>query len=57
MFLFCFQVYTLNISNPVDCSIKFVSNQNVGLLLFVGIVMGKLLNYKEENNDERKKIE
>jgi hypothetical protein len=27
------------------------------LLLFVGIVMGKLLNCREESNDEHKKTE
>lgn len=57
MFLFCFQLYTLNINNPVDCSMTFVSNRNVGLLLFVGIVMGNLFKRKEENNVESKKID
>lgn len=51
------QLYTLNINNPVDCSTKFVSNRNVGLLVFVGIVMGNLLKYKEESNGESKKMD
>jgi 4-hydroxybenzoate polyprenyltransferase len=57
MFLFSFQLYTLNINNPVDCSVKFVSNRKVGLLLFVGIVMGTLFKNKEESNDESKKMD
>jgi len=42
MFLFCFQLYTLNINNQTDCLNKFMSNQRIGLLLFGGIVMGTL---------------
>lgn len=37
------QLYTLNIDNPNDCGKKFVSNQRVGLILFLGIVLGNLL--------------
>lgn len=37
------QIYSLNIDNPNDCARKFISNHQVGLLLFVGIVLGTLL--------------
>lgn len=49
------QIATLNMDNPADCASKFVSNAQVGLLLFCGIVLGNLLkkNSKAEssNND------
>lgn len=34
------QIYSLNIDNPTDCARKFISNHQVGLLLFIGIVLG-----------------
>jgi 4-hydroxybenzoate polyprenyltransferase len=37
------QIYTLNIDNPADCHRKFLSNNQVGLILFLGIVLGVLL--------------
>ncbi|XP_058058597.1 4-hydroxybenzoate polyprenyltransferase, mitochondrial [Anopheles bellator] len=46
------QVHSLNIHNPTDCASKFISNHQVGLILFVGIVLGTL--YKR-NVDERTK--
>lgn len=36
------QIYTLDINQPEDCWKKFVSNRNLGLLLFLGIVIGNL---------------
>ncbi|CAB1321701.1 unnamed protein product [Coregonus sp. 'balchen'] len=36
------QIYTLDINKPEDCWKKFVSNRNLGLLLFLGIVCGNL---------------
>ncbi|KAG7481577.1 hypothetical protein MATL_G00068060 [Megalops atlanticus] len=36
------QTYTLDINKPEDCWKKFVSNRNLGLLLFLGIVVGNL---------------
>ncbi|KAM9393633.1 4-hydroxybenzoate polyprenyltransferase, mitochondrial [Pholidichthys leucotaenia] len=36
------QIYTLDINKPEDCWRKFVSNKNLGLLLFLGIVIGNL---------------
>lgn len=42
------QIYSLNINNPKDCARKFISNHQVGLLLFVGIVLGTLLKANTE---------
>lgn len=42
------QIYSLNIHNPTDCANKFISNHQVGLILFLGIVLGTL--YKGYNN-------
>ncbi|KAF2984302.1 hypothetical protein EK904_000690 [Melospiza melodia maxima] len=36
------QIYTLDIDKPEDCWKKFASNRTVGILLFVGIVLGNL---------------
>lgn len=37
------QITSLNINNPTDCARKFLSNHQVGLLLFIGIVLGTYL--------------
>ncbi|XP_061116697.1 4-hydroxybenzoate polyprenyltransferase, mitochondrial [Conger conger] len=42
------QIYTLDINKPEDCWKKFVSNRNLGLLLFLGIVFGNL--WKSRND-------
>lgn len=42
------QIYSLNIHNPTDCANKFISNHQVGLILFLGIVLGTL--YKGYSN-------
>ncbi|CAJ1069193.1 -hydroxybenzoate polyprenyltransferase%2C mitochondrial [Xyrichtys novacula] len=42
------QIYTLNINRPEDCWKKFVSNRNLGLLLFLGIVAGNLWKERQE---------
>lgn len=47
------QIYSLNIDNPTDCARKFISNHQVGLLLFVGIVLGTLL--KTESKSDKTK--
>ncbi|KAL1132810.1 hypothetical protein AAG570_010762 [Ranatra chinensis] len=45
------QIYSLNIHNPTDCKTKFVSNQTVGFILFLGIVVGNLIkSYKKQDN-------
>ncbi|XP_053698218.1 4-hydroxybenzoate polyprenyltransferase, mitochondrial [Sabethes cyaneus] len=36
------QIFSLNIDNPTDCATKFISNHQVGLILFLGIVLGTL---------------
>uniref|UniRef100_A0A2M4AQ23 4-hydroxybenzoate polyprenyltransferase, mitochondrial n=1 Tax=Anopheles triannulatus TaxID=58253 RepID=A0A2M4AQ23_9DIPT len=47
------QIHSLNIHNPTDCATKFISNHQVGLLLFLGIVLGTL--YKGHSDDQRSK--
>lgn len=42
------QIHSLNIDNPKDCAKKFLSNHQIGALLFAGIVLGTYL--KESNN-------
>ncbi|XP_044264078.1 4-hydroxybenzoate polyprenyltransferase, mitochondrial [Tribolium madens] len=44
------QLLTLNIDNASDCSNKFVSNAQVGLILFCGIVLG---NYFKKDKDKK----
>uniref|UniRef100_A0A1A9WML0 4-hydroxybenzoate polyprenyltransferase, mitochondrial n=1 Tax=Glossina brevipalpis TaxID=37001 RepID=A0A1A9WML0_9MUSC len=44
------QIYTLNINNPTDCAKKFMSNHQVGLILFIGIVLGTLMK-TNDNSD------
>lgn len=42
------QIYTLDINKPEDCWKKFVSNRNLGLLLFLGIVAGNLWKERKD---------
>lgn len=44
-----YQIYTLDIDKPEDCWKKFASNRTVGVLLFVGIVLGNL--WKRKNSE------
>lgn len=46
------QLYSLNINSASDCGNKFLSNQRVGLILFLGIVIGNLLKLKQNKNKE-----
>lgn len=46
------QTYKLNIHNPSDCANKFISNHQVGFILFMGIVLG-MLNKSDDNNENR----
>ncbi|KAL6426018.1 hypothetical protein ACFW04_008955 [Cataglyphis niger] len=53
------QIYTLNINNPTDCAKKFISNHRVGMILFIGIVLGNLMKRsyvkdERENGEETK---
>lgn len=43
------QVYTLDISDPENCWKKFSSNRSLGVLLFVGIVLGSLWRKEKEH--------
>jgi len=45
------QLVTLDINNVADCWAKFVSNTKLGLIIFFGIVGGKLLAKNEEDDD------
>ncbi|XP_037945083.1 4-hydroxybenzoate polyprenyltransferase, mitochondrial-like [Teleopsis dalmanni] len=45
------QIYSLNIDNPTDCAKKFFSNHQVGLILFLGIVLGTLLKPKDQKSN------
>ncbi|KAI5933233.1 4-hydroxybenzoate polyprenyltransferase, mitochondrial [Manis javanica] len=47
------QIYTLDIHRPEDCWDKFTSNRTLGLIIFLGIVLGNL--WKEKKTDEVKK--
>lgn len=49
-----FQIYTVDIHRPEDCWDKFTSNRTLGILLFLGIVLGNLW---KEKTEETKKIE
>ena len=41
--LIFFQIYKLNVEEPLDCLFKFKSNNFLGLLIFINILIGKLL--------------
>lgn len=43
------QIYSLNIDNPADCAKKFISNHQVGFLIFAGIVLGSYLKVSQDN--------
>ncbi|KAH8398650.1 hypothetical protein KR215_008742 [Drosophila sulfurigaster] len=47
------QIYSLNIDNPTDCAKKFISNHQVGLILFLGIVLGTLLKSDDAKPQRR----
>uniref|UniRef100_A0ABK9MM37 4-hydroxybenzoate polyprenyltransferase, mitochondrial n=1 Tax=Glossina morsitans morsitans TaxID=37546 RepID=A0ABK9MM37_GLOMM len=44
------QISSLNIDNPTDCAKKFISNHQVGLILFVGIVLGTLMKPNDSSD-------
>lgn len=49
------QIYTLDIHRPEDCWGKFASNRTIGIILFLGILLGNL--WKEKTNETKKNIE
>lgn len=48
----CKQVRTLDIYNPKDCADKFVSNNHVGWIMFLGIALSTLLKSSESDESE-----
>ncbi|XP_022901840.1 4-hydroxybenzoate polyprenyltransferase, mitochondrial [Onthophagus taurus] len=51
------QIITLNIHNPADCASKFISNSQVGLILFTGIVLGMLFKKNNESKDKEEELQ
>lgn len=49
-----FQLYTVDLDNADDCATKFRSNTGLGLIMFLGVVLGTLM---KTPNKETKKIE
>ena len=47
-----YQVMTLNLDDVADCWSKFVSNTRLGLLLFIGIVAGRLYAAETEKDED-----
>ena len=47
------QVYTLDIHRPEDCWHKLTSNRTIGLIVFLGIILGNLR--REKKTDGTKK--
>lgn len=47
------QVASLKTDNATDCAKKFISNHQVGLLLFIGIVLGTLLKEELAEGDQQ----
>ena len=45
------QIYSLDINNPDDCAKKFVSNRRIGMVLFLGIVLGTYFKNPANSND------
>lgn len=43
------QLISLNINDPGDCARKFISNYQVGFIIFAGIVLGNYLKNKHDN--------
>ncbi|XP_014252489.1 4-hydroxybenzoate polyprenyltransferase, mitochondrial [Cimex lectularius] len=41
------QLYSLNIDNAINCNEKFISNKQIGLLLFMGIIASNMLKTKK----------
>lgn len=53
---FILQIYSLKIDNPNDCAKKFLSNNTVGLIFFLGIVLGTLLQDSNSKKTETSEI-
>lgn len=48
------QIYSLNINDPSDCARKFISNHQVGLIIFLGIVIGTYLKSEQDVQNSTK---
>lgn len=48
------QIYSLNINDPSDCARKFISNHQVGLIIFLGIVLGTYLKSQQDVQNSTK---
>nr|XP_044999578.1 4-hydroxybenzoate polyprenyltransferase, mitochondrial [Jaculus jaculus] len=48
------QIYTLDINRPEDCWDKFTSNRTIGILMFLGIVLGNLWKEKTDKTGKKK---
>ncbi|KAF7391394.1 hypothetical protein HZH66_009874 [Vespula vulgaris] len=49
------QICTLDINNPKDCAQKFISNQRIGMMIFVGIILSNLLKDLPKKQDQKNK--
>lgn len=50
------QLVTLNIDNASDCAEKFISNAQVGFILFCGVVLGMLLKDGQSSKENKEKL-
>lgn len=50
------QIATLNIDNPADCASKFISNAQVGFILFCGVLLGNLLRKEKKTSDTQETL-
>lgn len=50
------QIATLNIDNPADCASKFISNAQVGFILFCGVVLGNLLKKEKKSGETQETV-
>lgn len=42
------QCFSLKINDPGDCARKFISNYQVGFIIFIGIIIGNCIKSKQE---------
>ena len=46
------QIYSTNLNKPEDCSKTFKSNRNLGILLWIAIIMSSAIKYKERQDKD-----
>lgn len=49
-------MYTLDIYNSKDCGNKFVSNNHIGWIMFMGILLSTLLKTTNDDKHEDAKL-